>query len=149
MDHTELSDEQKGVVRRYIEVWRRFSRLPDRQSGFVDLEEDMKKGPGMLLCGLLVEAQASTVITADVKDPKFHTAIFGGNDDAAPDMTPEELRQARCYIIQRRERHPFAGGGPGRRFLSNVPPSTNRTVHRIRRADFRVAIRVPQRRRSQ
>ena len=27
----------------------------------------------MLLCGLLVEAQASRVITADVKDPNFYS----------------------------------------------------------------------------
>lgn len=100
MDQTELSDEQKGVVRRYIEVWQRFRRLPDRQSGFVDLEDDMKKGSGMLLCGLLLEAQATSVITADVKDPKFHSAIFGSDDSAASDMTAEELHQARRYIIQ-------------------------------------------------
>jgi hypothetical protein len=100
MDQTELSDEEKGVVRRYLEVWRCFRRLPDRQSGFVGLEDDMNKGAGMLLCGLLVEAQASSVITADVKDPKFYTAIFGNQDSAAPDLTAEELHQARRYIIQ-------------------------------------------------
>ena len=100
MDQTELTEEQKSVVRRYLEVWRLFRRLPDRQSGFVDLEDDMKKRSGMLICGLLVEARASMVITADVKDPRFYTAIFAGEDAAVPDMTPEELQQARQYIIQ-------------------------------------------------
>src|ERR1041384_3264724 len=97
MDQIELTEEQKNLVRRYLEVWRRFRRLPDRQSGFVSLEDDMNKGAGMLLCGLLVEAQA---ITADVKDPKFYVAIFGDDDSAAPDLTTDELHQARRYIIQ-------------------------------------------------
>jgi len=99
MDQTELAEKQKCLVRRYFEVWRRFRRLPDRQSGFVDLENNMNKGSGMLLCGLLVEAKASRVITADVKDPNFYTAIFDNDDSAAPDMTTEELQQARRYII--------------------------------------------------
>ena len=99
MDRTQFTDEQKSVIRRYVEVWRRCRRLPDRQSGYVDLEDDMNKGSGMLLCGLLVEAEASSVITADVKDPTFYAAIFGGDDSAASDMTSEELHQARCYII--------------------------------------------------
>jgi hypothetical protein len=100
MDQSELAERQKGVVRRYLEVWRHFRRLPDRQSGFVDLEDNMNKGSGMLLCGLLVEASSTMVITADVKDPKFYTAIFGNDDSAAPDLTTEELNQARRYIIQ-------------------------------------------------
>ena len=100
MDQTEIPEEQKSVVRRYLEVWRGFRRLPDRQRGFVDLETDMNKGFGTLLCGLLVEASATMVITADVKDPKFYTAIFAYDDGAAPDMTTEELHQARRYIIQ-------------------------------------------------
>jgi hypothetical protein len=115
MDQAVLLEEQKCIIRRYVEVWRRFRRLPDRQSGFVDLEDDMNKGSGMLLCGLLIEAQASSVITADVKDPKFHTAIFGGNDDAAPDMTTEELRQARRYIIH------GEGSSPIRWWRANPP----------------------------
>jgi tRNA(Leu) C34 or U34 (ribose-2'-O)-methylase TrmL len=76
--------------------------LPDRQSGFVSLEDDMNNGAGMLLCGLLVEAQASSVITADVKDPKFYAAIFGEDDSAAPDMTTEEQHQAAVYHPGRR-----------------------------------------------
>jgi hypothetical protein len=100
MDQIELTEEQKNLVRRYLEVWRRFRRLPDRQCGFVSLEDDMNNGAGMLICGLLVEAQASSVITADVKDPKFYAAIFENDGGAAPDMTTEELHQARRYIIQ-------------------------------------------------
>jgi len=54
----------------------------------------------MLLCGLLLEAKATSVITADVKDLKFYVAIFGDDDSAAPDLTTDELHQARRYIIQ-------------------------------------------------
>jgi len=35
------------------------------------LDDDMAQGFGMLLCGILVAPQPSTVITADVKDPEF------------------------------------------------------------------------------
>jgi hypothetical protein len=119
MDQTELAEEQKRVVRRYLEVWRRFRRLPDRQGGFVGLEDDMNKGSGMLLCGLLVEANAANVIIADVKDPKFHAAIFGGDDAAASDMTDEELRQARRYIIHAEGSAPVRRG-PTHRFLPSA-----------------------------
>ena len=57
----------------------------------------------MLLCGLLLEAKATSVITADVKDPKFYVAIFGDDDSAAPDLTTEELHQARVHHPGRRE----------------------------------------------
>jgi hypothetical protein len=30
----------------------------------------------------------------------FYAAIFGNDDDAIPDMTPDELSQARPYIIR-------------------------------------------------
>ena len=100
MNRDELSNEQKKLVWRYVEVWRRFRRLPDGHRSFAKLEEDLEQGSGMLLCGLLVEAQTNTVITADVKDPNFHAAIFGNDDSAVPDMTPEELEQARRYIVE-------------------------------------------------
>ena len=121
MDQIDLSEEQKDIVRRYLEVWRRFRRLPDRQSAFVDLEDDMNKGSGMLLCGLLVETKAASVITADVKDPKFYAAIFGNDDSAAPDMTAEELHQARRYIIQGEGTAPARWWWPNRRFPLKVP----------------------------
>ena len=100
MGANELTNAQKKLVWRYVEVWRRFGRLPDGHRSFAKLEEDLEQGSGMLLCGLLVEAQINTVITADVKDPKFHAAIFANDNNAVPDMTPEELEQARGYIIE-------------------------------------------------
>jgi hypothetical protein len=54
----------------------------------------------MFLCGLLVEAHSSGVISADVKDPEFHNAIFGNDDSSVSDMSGQELQQARRYIIQ-------------------------------------------------
>jgi hypothetical protein len=53
----------------------------------------------MLLCGLLIEPQASHAITADVKDPKFFAAILRDDDSAVPNMTSEEVHRARRYII--------------------------------------------------
>jgi hypothetical protein len=100
MNHSELSDEQKKLVWRYVEVWRRFRRLPEGYRSFAELDDDLVKGSGMFLCGLLVEAHSSSVISADVKDPKFHMAIFGNDDSSASDMTAQELQQARRYIIQ-------------------------------------------------
>jgi hypothetical protein len=49
--------------------------------------------------GQLVRRTAATVITGDVKDPKFFAALFENDDSAAPDMTPDELKQARRYVI--------------------------------------------------
>jgi len=97
-DH--LTDEQKKLVWRYVEIWRRFRHLADGYRSFATLQDDLEQGSGMLLCGLLVEAQAHSIITADVKDPKFHAAIFGHDDGAVPDMAPEQLQQARLYIVQ-------------------------------------------------
>jgi hypothetical protein len=99
MKPNDLTDEQKKLVRRYVEVWRRFRRLSDGDRSFAKLEEDLAQGSGMFLCGLLVQAEASTVITADVKDPKFHAVIFGNDDSAVTDMTADELQRARRYII--------------------------------------------------
>jgi hypothetical protein len=99
MSENALSDERKRVVWRYVELWRRFRRLPGGYRSFSKLEDDLAQGCGMLLCGLLVEAQASHVITADVKDPKFFAAIFHDDDSAVPDITAQELQQARRYII--------------------------------------------------
>ena len=100
MDQNELTGEQKNLVWRYVEVWRRFRRLPDGYRSFAELEDDLAQGSGMFLCGLLVEAHSSGVISADVKDPEFHNAIFGNDDSSISDMTGQELQQARRYIIQ-------------------------------------------------
>lgn len=99
MKPDDLTEAQKKLVWRYVELWRRFRRLPDGYRSFAKLEDDLAQGSGMFLCGLLVDAQSATVITADVKDPKFHAAIFGNDDSAGTDMTPEELHQARRYVI--------------------------------------------------
>ena len=100
MSKGELNGEQKSVVWRYVEIWRRWRRLPSGYRSFAGLDDDMSIGCGMLLCGILVEPQSSTLVTADVKDPKFFAAIFGNDNDAVPDMTPDELEQAREYVIR-------------------------------------------------
>jgi hypothetical protein len=99
MNRDKLSDEQQKIVWRYVEVWRRFRRLPEDTRSFAKLEDDLAQGSGMMLCGILIEPEAATVITADVKDPKFFASIFENDDSAVPDMTPEELQQARLYIL--------------------------------------------------
>ena len=99
MNRDELSDEQKKVVWRYVEVWRRFRRLPEGARNFAKLEDDLGQGYGMLLCGILIEPEAGTVIIADVKDPEFFSAIFKNDDSAVPEMTADDLRQARRYVI--------------------------------------------------
>ena len=92
-----MDEEHKRMVRRYAIAWSA-CRNADR-NGFADLEQDMAQGYGMLLCGILVEPQASPVITADVKDHDFFAAILGNDDSAVPDMTPYELQQVRRYVI--------------------------------------------------
>ncbi|MBV9965970.1 MAG: hypothetical protein JO008_09765, partial [Alphaproteobacteria bacterium] len=42
----------------------------------------------------------------DNKDNSFHAAIFGNDDRAISDMTPDELRQVRRYIIEGRGEMP-------------------------------------------
>ena len=94
---------------------RRFRRLADEYRSFAELEDDLAQGSGMFLCGLLVDAQANTVITADVKDSTFHAAILGNDDHALSDMTFDELQKARCYIIQ------GEGTAPARSWLGKPP----------------------------
>lgn len=100
MKQDELTGEQKRLVWRYVEVWRRFRRLSDGYRSFATLEDDLAQGSGMFLCGFLVEAHSTRVISADVKDPKFHIAIFGNDDSSVSDMSAQEMQQARRYIIQ-------------------------------------------------
>jgi len=100
MDQNELTGEQKKLVWHYVEVWRRFRRLTNGYRSFAELEDDLAQGSGMFLCGLLVEARSTDVISADVKNPEFHSAIFGNYDSSVSDMTGQELQQARRYIIQ-------------------------------------------------
>ena len=100
MSKGELNGEQKSVVWRYVEIWRRWRRLPSGYRSFAGLDDDMAQGFGMLLCGILVAPQPSSVIIADTKDPEFFAAIFGSDNNAVPDMTPDELEEAREYIMR-------------------------------------------------
>ena len=93
-----LTEQQKGVVRRYVETWRRWR--PGIR-GFARLEDDMDRCLGVLADGIAVDdIPGGPVIAGDDKDRDFCAAIFDGDDGAIPDMTPDELEQARHYIIQ-------------------------------------------------
>ena len=92
-----LTEQQKGVVRRYVETWRRWR--PGIR-GFARLEDDMDSCRDVLADGIAVDNRPDgSVIVADDKDKDFYAAIFDGDDEAIPDMTPDELEQARHYII--------------------------------------------------
>jgi hypothetical protein len=92
-----LSEEQKDLVRRYVTAWRRWR--PGIR-GFARLEDDLAKRYEVLVDGIAVDNRPGRpVITADAKDKDFYAAIFGNDDDAMPDMTADELEQARQYII--------------------------------------------------
>ena len=97
MAEVALNDEQQDVVRRYVAVWRRW-----RQGirGFADLEDHMEQRHEVLVDGIAVDNRPGRpVIAGDAKDSKFHAAIFGNDDGAIPDMTADELAQARRYIL--------------------------------------------------
>ena len=88
-----LSEEQKGVVRRYVQTWRRWR--PGIRA-FARLEEDLEKCYEVLVDGIAVDNRPDhPVITADSKDSCFHGAIFGDDDTALPDVTVDELIQVR------------------------------------------------------
>jgi hypothetical protein len=111
-----LNDEQQDLVRRYVAVWRRW-----RQGirGFADLEDHMTKRYEVLVDGIAVDSRPGhPVIAGDAKDGAFHAAIFGNDDRAIPDMTADDLKQARRYILHGQ------GGMPVRRWreLKLVPP---------------------------
>ena len=92
-----LTESQKGVVRRYVEVWRRWR--PGIR-GFAELERDMENGSRVLVDGLTVDDRSELpVIAADAKDQRFHAAIFNDDDDAVDDMTNAELDQLRQYVL--------------------------------------------------
>jgi hypothetical protein len=92
-----LSEEQKDVVRRYVTAWRRWR--PGIR-GFARLEDDLAKRYEVLVDGIAVDNRPGRpVIRADANDKSFCAAIFGNDDDAMPDMTTDELEQARRYII--------------------------------------------------
>ena len=92
-----LTEEQKRVVRRYATTWQLW-RKGDRS--FASLEYDMAAGYEVLADGIAVNRKARHGITSDAGDPKYYAAIFGNDDDAIPDMAPDDLEQAREYIIR-------------------------------------------------
>ena len=98
MAYITLTEQQKDVVRRYVAAWR---RCQPGIRGFASLEDDMEKCCGVLVDGIAVDNRPGRpVISADAKDENFYAAIFGSDDDAIPDMTPDDLDQARLYIIR-------------------------------------------------
>jgi hypothetical protein len=98
MTEVTLTEQQKDVVRRYVTAWRRWQ--PGIR-GFASLEDDMAKCYDVLVDGIVVDNRPGRpVISADAKDKNFYAAIFGTDDDAIPDMTADELEQARQYIVR-------------------------------------------------
>ena len=127
MAEVALNDEQQDVVRRYVAVWRRW-----RQGirGFADLEDHMEQRHEVLVDGIAVDNRPGRpVIAGDAKDGKFHAAIFGNDDAAVPDLTAEELRQLRQYIIRRK------GGLPVR----SPEPKADLVTRPQRRASLLIA----------
>jgi len=97
MAEVALTEHQKDVVRRYVETWRRWR--PGIR-GFAPLDDDMDRCRDVLADGIAVDnSPGGPVIAGDDKDRDFYAAIFDGDDGAIPDMTPDELEQARHYII--------------------------------------------------
>jgi hypothetical protein len=94
-----LTEEQKRVVRRYATTWQLW-RKGDRS--FASLEYDMAAGYEVLGGGIAIDRRAHHGITADTGDPEYYAAIFANDDAAVPDLTAEELRQLRHYIIRRK-----------------------------------------------
>ena len=93
-----LTEQQKDVVRRYVAAWR---RCQPGIRGFASLEEDMENCCDVLVDGIAVDNRPGRpVISTDAKDENFYAAIFGNDDDAIPDMSPDDLEQARQYIIR-------------------------------------------------
>ena len=65
MGQMALTESQKGVVRRYVEVWRRWR--PGIR-GFAELERDMENGSRVLVDGLTVDDRSELpVIAADAR----------------------------------------------------------------------------------
>ena len=113
MTEVSLNDTQKAVVRRYVQLWRRWR--PGIR-GFGDLENHMECRFPVLADGIAVDDKPGCpVIVADMKDEKFYDAIFRDDDDAVPDLTADELAQARQYIIH------GEGGMPVRSWRQQSP----------------------------
>ena len=120
-----LTDSQKNVVRRYVEVWRRWR--PGIR-GFAELEKEMENGLAMLVDGIRVDNNPSfPVIAADARDQRFHAAIFDDDDDAVDDMTSDELEQVRRYILD------GTGGVPVRKWRRPKQDAGQSVVSRFAR----------------
>jgi hypothetical protein len=108
MHQIALTDSQKNVVRRYIEVWRRWR--PGIR-GFAELERDMENGSEILVDGIRVDTTPGfPIIATDARDQRFYAAIFDDDDDAVDDITSQELEQVRRYILD------GSGGVPVRKW---------------------------------
>jgi hypothetical protein len=69
MHQVALTDSQKNVVRRYVEVWRRWR--PGIR-GFAELERDMANGSKVLVDGITIDERSELpVIAADARDHRF------------------------------------------------------------------------------
>ena len=113
-----LTEEQKRVVRRYATIWQLW-RKGDRS--FASLEYDMATGCDVLGDGIAVDRKARHGITADTGDPEYYAAIFLNDDRAVPDLTAQELRQLRHYIIRRRGGVPIRNGSEPKAALTKRP----------------------------
>src|SRR5207248_2355728 len=83
---TSLTESQKGVVRRYVEAWRRWR--PGIR-GFAEVEMDMENGSKVLADGITVDDRSELpVIVADARDHRFYSAIFDYDDDAEYGIEP-------------------------------------------------------------
>jgi hypothetical protein len=116
-----LTEQQKAVVRRYVETWRRWR--PGIRP-FASLEDDMAKRYEVLVDGIAVANEADgPVIAADDRDNEFYAAIFGDDDGAMPDMTLEERDQARQFILH------GEGAVPARKWRHHTPGMNRRLVN--------------------
>jgi hypothetical protein len=113
-----LTEEQKRVVRRYATTWQLW-RKGDRS--FASLEYDIAAGCEVLGDDIAVDRKARHGITADAGDPEYYAAIFGNDDAAVPELTAEELRQLRHYIIRRKGGVPVPSRSERNRILSRGP----------------------------
>ena len=112
------------MVRRYATTWQLW-RKGDRS--FASLEYDIAAGYEVLADGIAVNRKARHGITADAGDPEYYAAIFGNDDHAVPDLTAQELRQLRRYIIRRK------GGVPTRNRSRPKPDLTTGPRNRASR----------------
>jgi len=97
MHQVALSDSQKNVVRRYVEVWRRWR--PGIRA-FAELERDMENGSKVLVDGITIDERSELpVIAANARDHRFYAAVFNDDGDAIDDVTSEELDQLRRYVL--------------------------------------------------